>query len=188
MNENYPKNHREELRDRAFKILGGCCCQCREEDPIVLTIDHIEPCGKNRKLTISLYYEIIREPEKAREKYQLLCRNCNWRKMITNNERVVESPFASKAELDELSFRLHMLEKMFKSTEQKIKANAQLTEMQIENIIEPVVDNLLDKRGKIDVSKMRLYLREQHGIFISSWQSYNIKRNLENKFHKKFLQ
>ena len=69
-----------------------------------------------------------------------------------------------------------------------LKESQDLTEKQIEDIIVPVMDEMLTERGKLDVSKMRLHLREMHGISITSWKAYNIKRNLENKFKEKFEQ
>jgi hypothetical protein len=68
------------------------------------------------------------------------------------------------------------------------KESQDLTEKQIEDIMVPVLDDMLTERGKLDVSKMRLHLREMHGISITSWKAYNIKRNLENKFKEKFEQ
>jgi hypothetical protein len=77
---------RMKLRDAAYKILGDECCHCEEKNKIVLTIDHIQSCGKNRDCAYVMYLEIINNPDMAKIKYQLLCRNCNWKKLIVNNE------------------------------------------------------------------------------------------------------
>jgi hypothetical protein len=50
------------------------------------------------------------------------------------------------------------------------------------------MDSLLTEKGTLDVAAMRLYLRDEHGIGISSWKAYNIKRNLELRFKSKFEQ
>jgi hypothetical protein len=44
------------------------------------------------------------------------------------------------------------------------------------------MDSLLIVKGRLNVSAMRMELRELHDISISSWKAYNIKRNLE-KLH-----
>ena len=81
------------------------------------------------------------------------------------------------------------LERYEQGREQAIqKESLDLTERQIEDIIEPVMDRLLTSAGHLDVSAMRLYLRDEHGIGISSWKAYTIKRNLELRFREKFQQ
>lgn len=57
--------------------LGGRCCFCGEKDPIVLDFDHINDDGAKhrRHRRVSL-----QETEKQIERFQLLCKNCNWRK------------------------------------------------------------------------------------------------------------
>ena len=68
------------------------------------------------------------------------------------------------------------------------KESLDLTERQVEDVIEPVMDSLLTDKGTLDVAKMRIYLRDEHGIQISSWKAYTIKRNLELRFREKFQQ
>jgi hypothetical protein len=68
------------------------------------------------------------------------------------------------------------------------KESLDLTERQLEDVIEPVMDSLLTDKGTLDVAKMRIYLRDDHGIQISSWKAYQIKRNLELRFREKFEQ
>jgi len=59
------------------------------------------------------------------------------------------------------------------------KESQDLTEKQIEEILMPEIEQLLNERsGKVDVSKMRVFLRES-GIFISTWKAYQIKGNIE---------
>lgn len=59
------------------------------------------------------------------------------------------------------------------------KESSDLTEPQLESILMPEIPQMLnEKTGKLDVSKMRMFLRAQ-GIIISSWKAYQIKGNLE---------
>lgn len=83
---NRQKQYLNSIKNKVFKLLGNKCVICGEADPIVLSVDHIIPVGNKRKLTYSLYFEIVKNSINAKEKYQLLCRNCNWRKRILNNE------------------------------------------------------------------------------------------------------
>lgn len=100
----YAKQYREELRDKVYAILGGKCIHCGTTDNRVFSIDHIKGVavsGEPRKMTVSIYSEILHDPEKAKTKYQLLCRNCNWIKMIEENERHLKNlEFAYRWELD----------------------------------------------------------------------------------------
>lgn len=59
------------------------------------------------------------------------------------------------------------------------KESSDLTEPQLEQILMPEIPQLLnEKSGKLDVSKMRVFLRRE-GIIISSWKAYQIKGNIE---------
>lgn len=59
------------------------------------------------------------------------------------------------------------------------KESSDLTEAQLEQILIPEVSQLLnEKTGKLDVSKMRVFLRDQ-GISISTWKAYQVKGNIE---------
>lgn len=65
---------------------GGKCLHCGEDDPLVLNIDHINNDGSkdltksgNRLNGNGLYSSIIKN-NFPKDKYQLLCANCNQRK------------------------------------------------------------------------------------------------------------
>ncbi len=59
------------------------------------------------------------------------------------------------------------------------KESRDLTEQQIEQILMPGIEQLRnEKTGKLDVSKMRVFLRDQ-GIIISTWKCYQVKGNIE---------
>jgi hypothetical protein len=74
--------------------------------------------------------------------------------------------------------------------EEAVKTESlELTEKQIEDILEPHIAELLNEKGFLDVALMRLFLREHDPpISISSWKAYNIKRSLERRFKEKFGQ
>lgn len=76
-------------RIAAVGKLGGKCKRCGFEDMRALQIDHILGRGnedrRNKMVGYKLYLEIIRNPL-AKEKYQILCANCNWIKKYENKE------------------------------------------------------------------------------------------------------
>ncbi len=83
------KRYRQGVRLRTFQVLGGARCQnCGFAAWRALQIDHIDAGGvKNgwvKKHTRITW--IIKNPEIARQKFQVLCANCNWIKRYTNNE------------------------------------------------------------------------------------------------------
>ncbi|MCK4385642.1 MAG: hypothetical protein KAW52_05195 [candidate division Zixibacteria bacterium] len=186
----YHKHYVEELRKQAFAILGNQCQRCEETDHIVLCIDHLIPVlGKTRRLTVSIYYEIIRHPENAKEKYQLLCRNCNWRKRIENNEgKQKEKIYAYALDVEALTERVRLLEKKLPKirrisriqTTKKEITKTEIVEEDLEQMLEPYITDLIsEKTGRLSISKMRLLLREKEKISISTWKAYQIKGNME---------
>ena len=68
-----------------------------------------------------------------------------------------------------------------------MKESSELTEKQIEDIFLPLLDELLSERtGRISTAKMRLFLRREQRVRISTWKAYQIKGNLEAQFPDKF--
>jgi len=56
-----------------------------------------------------------------------------------------------------------------------------LTEQQLEEMLLPVVAQLLNKKESgLDIGKMRVYLRNEEGVYISSYKAYAVKHNIEN--------
>ena len=85
--EHYQRNrlerdtyHLEWVRKKRLEIinkLGGRCNLCGERDPIVLDFDHINDDGAIDK---KLNKRNLQSIDKRLERYQVLCKNCNWRK------------------------------------------------------------------------------------------------------------
>lgn len=69
-----PTAARLALRSEVFNALGGRCVCCGETDHRALTIDHINPCGRKRPKDI---YRRVRSEGYPRDRYQVLCLNCN---------------------------------------------------------------------------------------------------------------
>jgi len=81
-----------EARLAAIKALGGQCIRCGFADFRALQIDHVFGGGRKELLGevwgkegyIRYYQRIAADPNK--EKYQLLCANCNWIKRWEQGE------------------------------------------------------------------------------------------------------
>jgi hypothetical protein len=46
-------------------------------------------------------------------------------------------------------------------------------------LILPHAAELKNQKGQIDMHRVKEYLRENQGIYISTWKAYNIKKALE---------
>jgi hypothetical protein len=69
---------KRKIRSELIAKLGGRCEICGEQDPIVLDFDHIDGNGtKHRTQHRNRSIYLIK---KYLNLYQLLCKNCNWRK------------------------------------------------------------------------------------------------------------
>lgn len=80
-----------DIRQRVFSHYGGKCAGCGEPDWVVLTIDHINEDGGDRRRKgepkgIAFYRWI--ENNNYPTDLQLLCRNCNWRKYVGKVQRL----------------------------------------------------------------------------------------------------
>jgi hypothetical protein len=78
-----------QLREQTLNAYGGQCVACGEIDYDVLTIDHINNDGSKERsrtgkvrLGGSTLYRKLRKLGFPRDRYQLLCCNCNWRKHL----------------------------------------------------------------------------------------------------------
>jgi hypothetical protein len=86
--DEYSNNWRMTKRLEFIVTAGGKCICCGETDPIVLDFDHINDDGaEHRKETKRANIVNIFSKEGVDiSKFQLLCKNCNWRKEYTRRQ------------------------------------------------------------------------------------------------------
>jgi len=93
----YLKNHEREKtknREAAKKArkeiiahMGGCCTKCGFDDWRALQADHVNDDGaQDRKKRGHTPHALLRDIKQHKDKYQLLCANCNWIKRYENRE------------------------------------------------------------------------------------------------------
>lgn len=74
----YAKRHATQLRLNVFAVYGGQCACCGERDPHFLCIDHIYNDGaEHRAQKIGSIYAWLTAHGYPRDRFQLLCFNCN---------------------------------------------------------------------------------------------------------------
>ncbi len=80
--------HYKKLRETVLDAYGGKCKKCGFKDKRVLQIDHIDGGGSKERKIMSprqlLFY--LKRNNFPREKYQVLCANCNAMKRIEKKE------------------------------------------------------------------------------------------------------
>lgn len=79
----YARKWREKNREAIFSIYGGKCNSCGESDPIVLDVDHVQDDGAAHRAEKGFGQLLMKDILNAGycpERFQLLCKNCNWRK------------------------------------------------------------------------------------------------------------
>jgi len=64
---------------------GGKCGFCPEHDPAALSIDHINDDGATERRRLGVHtgaptYRRLKEQNYPKDRYQLLCFNCQWKK------------------------------------------------------------------------------------------------------------
>ena len=70
-------------RKEVIEHYGGKCVYCGETDLIVLSIDHIDNKGsRHRQDETKDFYRWLQKHNYPSANFQVLCRNCNWRKYI----------------------------------------------------------------------------------------------------------
>jgi len=65
-------------RKKLLEIYGDKCACCGEDNPLFLTLDHINNDGAKHKKRVgrnNIWRDVIKHPDKT--KYQTLCFNCN---------------------------------------------------------------------------------------------------------------
>jgi len=72
------------LKAKVFSAYGNKCTCCGETEEQFLTIDHIHGDGKQHRAEVGIrgVYKSIRDQGFPKDRYQLLCCNCNWAKGI----------------------------------------------------------------------------------------------------------
>ena len=84
------RDKRRRLRQQALDALGGRCVRCGFDDPRALQVDHVNDDGHadRQALGASWFGKIMRAiRDGERDKYQLLCANCNWIKRAEADAR-----------------------------------------------------------------------------------------------------
>lgn len=87
----YNRNYCRRKRFEVINLLGGKCIKCGFEDERALQIDHIHGGGNKEFKKIGFgarfHRHILKlDEEERKNKYQLLCANCNWIKRRENKE------------------------------------------------------------------------------------------------------
>jgi len=89
----YTNRWRQAKRLELISILGGSCVACNEKDSDVLDVDHVYDDGAaERRATKGkdIIYRLL-EKDVDLSRYQLLCKNCNWRKELARRRQNARS-------------------------------------------------------------------------------------------------
>ena len=89
-----PQKHHRAVHKARVKVrldmiaeYGGECCECGITDIDILDIDHINNNGDDDRRNNLYGYNLYRHLKKLgypKNEYQLLCKNCNWKKHLDN--------------------------------------------------------------------------------------------------------
>lgn len=79
----YYRTHYLKYRDLIFQVLGNVCACCGEDEPLFLTVDHINGDGKHQKTKTGQrwggwsVWRTIRAEAEPKKRFRILCFNCN---------------------------------------------------------------------------------------------------------------
>jgi hypothetical protein len=81
----FAHNYRLRIRDETVAAYGGKCAICGVNDVDVLDVDHIDNTGNEHRHEGKYGHRLrmfLRKNGYPTDNYQLLCKNCNWKKHI----------------------------------------------------------------------------------------------------------
>lgn len=76
----------KEKRLKLVEMLGGKCVACKTDDPYVLTLDHINNDRNGKRNSVDFIRKMLKYPEIAKAKLQVLCWNHNIMKFLSPAE------------------------------------------------------------------------------------------------------
>lgn len=87
---NHSLKKNREIRAEVLAKYGGKCACCGEAEPLFLQLDHILGDGHSeRRMVLSgksnnpyTFYRYVKRRGFPKDRYQLLCANCNWGKAV----------------------------------------------------------------------------------------------------------
>lgn len=86
------QRYRDKIRLEMVKEYGGKCCKCGITDSDLLVLDHIYDDAqidrKQNNHTGGIHmYSFLRRNGWPKDKYQLLCHNCNYKKELERRKK-----------------------------------------------------------------------------------------------------
>lgn len=79
---NTKRTYQLRMRARVIDAMGGACACCGEREPKFLAIDHVRGLEGQPRPKGQMIYFLVRKEGYPRDKYQLLCHNCNFAKGV----------------------------------------------------------------------------------------------------------
>lgn len=86
------REYKNRLKALVYEAYGNACACCGETEEVFLGVDHIAGDGAEHRKTVKpgvALYRVIRNENFPKDKYQLLCRNCNWSKGPGKNGKCI---------------------------------------------------------------------------------------------------